>query len=619
MAADPDLRRRFEFGPFTIIPERGIVRHGDADVHLEPKQMDALVTLARHYPGVVSKDLLIEEVWGGRATADESIVQCIKGIRQALDKDDPRKPRYVETIHARGYRLMVPVTVSGHEAPVSNGMQVPKAWWIGGAAALLVLAFVAGQLNKPDGDGSTIESVVVTRFKNMGDPNNQFLVDGFAEQLISTLYQVPGLRIVKGHLPADDETTEEIASRYDADTVVRGSVQQLNDRFTIRTTVYTEDPAYQCGQNFGGALQDMFSLHEQVATMVRNCIVGVAPGTVSPASRPSGSVSYLRYLRGKSYLARRDVGSLERAVELFIESIEIDPAYGLAYLDLANTYVLLADYGSPNVMFDLALATVEEGSARDPSISEAAQTYVGYVQTKRGEWAAAMASFETAINSKTEYPPALHYYSRLLAATGRLEESLVAARAAWEMDREEQVLNSRLAIALLWNNQMEEARQFYEIANAIDIGAPIHLLSYALFLIRDERIDEARAVARRAMERYRIDASWVDPVFDALARSPKSPETIAVLDEYSSRNVIPNSVLVTFWVLAGQADRAMDMAWNLVDDPSYFEVELLYIDEFRILRQHKDFLRLLDELGLSDYWRQVPCRWDNEAGICVPT
>ena len=128
MAADSDLRRGFEFGPFTVIPERGIVRRDGEDVHLEPKQMDALVTLARHQPGVVSKDLLVEEVWGGRATADESIVQCIKGIRQALDKDDPRDPRYVETIHGRGYRLMLPLRVTEPEVAEPARMQIPRTW-----------------------------------------------------------------------------------------------------------------------------------------------------------------------------------------------------------------------------------------------------------------------------------------------------------------------------------------------------------------------------------------------------------------------------------------------------------------------------------------------------------
>ena len=89
MAADSDLRRGFEFGPFKVIPERGIVRRDGADVHLEPKQMDALVTLARHQPGVVSKDVLVNEVWGGRATADESIVLPCLGGRGSRGEETP--------------------------------------------------------------------------------------------------------------------------------------------------------------------------------------------------------------------------------------------------------------------------------------------------------------------------------------------------------------------------------------------------------------------------------------------------------------------------------------------------------------------------------------------------
>jgi tetratricopeptide (TPR) repeat protein len=453
----------------------------------------------------------------------------------------------------------------------------------------------------------------------MSGADDQFLVDGFSEQLISTLYQVPDLRILKGNLPAEDEGPREIASRYGVDAVVSGSVQQLDDQFSIRTTVFAEDPANQCGQSFSGSVQDMFSLHEQVATKVRDCIVGVNEERVSPASKPASSVSYLRYLRGMSFLARRDLDSLERAAELFLESIEIDPDYGSAYLALANTYVLLADYAAEKARFDLAVATIEEGIARDPSIQEAAQTYIGYVHTKRGDWMAATVAFDIATGSTTEYPPAQHYYSRLMAAVGRIDDSLAAAKAAWEMDQEKPVLNSRLAIAHLWKYEMEEARQFYDIANAMGAGWPIHLRSYALFMLRDDRIDEASEVLSHSLTRPQEDASWVGPVFDELARSPNSESMIAVLQEYSGRNVIPPAVLALFWVLAGQADPAMEIAWNLVDNPNYFDIEAIYLDEFRILRQHEDFPRFLQEIGLTDYWRSAGCEWKNDAVTCDST
>jgi DNA-binding winged helix-turn-helix (wHTH) protein/TolB-like protein len=613
MAAASDLRRGFEFGPFTIIPERGIVRRDGEDVHLEPKQMDALVTLARHQPGVVSKDLLIEEVWGGRATADESIVQCIKGIRQALDKDDPRDPKYVETIHGRGYRLMVPLKIPEPEVPEVARMQIPRSWIVGAVVAVVVL--VIALILQPSFE--PIESVVVTRFENLSGNEVPPITDGFTEQLITTLHQIPELVVKKGRLPAVDESDEQIAADYDVLSVVRGSVQRYEGQLRITARIVDSDGVNRWAGTVDGTVDDLFNLHEQVAIQVRDAIVGKSRDSFTAPNKPTNSVAYLRYLRGQSFLERRDLSSLEQAAELFLESIEIDPAYGSAYLALANTYVLLADNDAQESMFDLALATVEEGITRDLSISEHAQTYIGYVQTKRGEWSAATDSFETATSSTTEYPPAQHYYSRLMAATGRIDDSLAAAKAAWEMDREDPVLTSRLAIAHFWKNEMEAARQFYDIANAMDFGAAIHLQSYALFLIRDDRINEARELVRRALTLYQFDASWVDPIFDELARSPNSESMVAVLEEYSARKEMLQNALVIFWVLAGQADRAMEMAWKLVDDPTYFEIELIFLDEFRILRQHEDFPRLLDELGLTDYWRSAGCQWDNDAGICI--
>lgn len=143
----------------------------------------------------------------------------------------------------------------------------------------------------------------------------------------------------------------------------------------------------------------------------------------------------------------------------------------------------------------------------------------------------------------------------------------------------------------------------------MNLGAPIHLMSYALFLIRDKRIDEAREVARAAMILYEIDASWVDPVFDELLKDATAASMASVLDEYAARNLMQPVALVTFRAMAGQAELAMEIAWKLVDDPRFFEMELIYLDEFKSMRQHPDFPRFLDEVGLSEYWASVDCRW----------
>ena len=62
-----DLQRGFELGPWTVIPERDLLRQGEAEEHLEPMVMDVLVVLASRQGDVVTKDQLVAVVWDGRA------------------------------------------------------------------------------------------------------------------------------------------------------------------------------------------------------------------------------------------------------------------------------------------------------------------------------------------------------------------------------------------------------------------------------------------------------------------------------------------------------------------------------------------------------------------------
>lgn len=615
MSTKSDLQRGFEFGPFKVIPDRNIVRWEGNESHLEPKQMKALVTLAEHQPGVVSKQHLVDEVWNGRATSDESITGCIKGLRAALDNDNPRKPKYIETIHGRGYRLIVPLVVSD---AVPQDVERPRKWIPGLAVAIVIVA--AGVFwftwPSPVRPPHTIDSVVITQFANMSSEATQPTVDGFTEQLVSTLYEVPNLEIKKGILPSESDTATDIADRYGVGWVVFGSVQQMNGQIKITARIDDRESVVEWAGTFTGTDDEIFDLHEQVATAVRDRIRGKSAEAVTASSRPTNSEAYDKFLLGQYYLEKRDKDSLDRAVAFFIESIELDPGYGPAYLNLANSYMLLADYRAREEMFDLAITTAEAGVSQDPKIHDAAQTVHGYVLLKRGDWMAATEAFDIATTSVAEYPPSHHYHSRLLAAVGRVNDSLNAAVRAWEMEPDAQVLNSRLAISYFWKNDMENARRFYTVANTLGQGAPIHQLSYALFLVRDGKGDEAREAVRHAMILYGADPSWVDPVFDELTISPTSEAMNSVLQEYTTLNIIPANVLVALWAIAGQSDKAMELTWRLVDDPSFFDIELIYLDEFSALRRHADFPRFLDQLGISDYWRDIGCRWENDKLNC---
>ncbi len=112
--------RGFQMGPWTVLPERGLLRNGDDEKRIEPLVMDVLVALAVGDGDVVSKDQLVQAAWGGRPVTDDVIVHSIAGLRKSLG-DNARDPDYVENIPRRGYRLKTPVIVK------SDGKAGPKA------------------------------------------------------------------------------------------------------------------------------------------------------------------------------------------------------------------------------------------------------------------------------------------------------------------------------------------------------------------------------------------------------------------------------------------------------------------------------------------------------------
>jgi len=110
----------FRLAEWEVRPEDGSLRSPQAAHRLEPLLMTLLVFLASRAGQVVSKQQLLDAVWEGRFVSDETIKGSLYQLRKALG-DDPRRPRFVETLPKRGYRLLVPPVPLTATAPTAPG------------------------------------------------------------------------------------------------------------------------------------------------------------------------------------------------------------------------------------------------------------------------------------------------------------------------------------------------------------------------------------------------------------------------------------------------------------------------------------------------------------------
>ena len=97
--------KKLEFPPFTLDPDGQRLWRGKRPVDLRPKPWQLLCYLAERPQQLVTKDDLLDAVWGDVEVTDASLTVAIAELRRALG-DDARKPRFIETVHRRGLRFV---------------------------------------------------------------------------------------------------------------------------------------------------------------------------------------------------------------------------------------------------------------------------------------------------------------------------------------------------------------------------------------------------------------------------------------------------------------------------------------------------------------------------------
>jgi DNA-binding winged helix-turn-helix (wHTH) protein/Tol biopolymer transport system component len=108
------MARQYKFGEFTLDESRYRLKRGDRVLPLEKRPMELMFLLVERPGELVTREGIAERLWGKDVFVDldHSINTAVRKIRQAL-RDDPDKPRFLETVVGKGYRFVAPVVCTG--------------------------------------------------------------------------------------------------------------------------------------------------------------------------------------------------------------------------------------------------------------------------------------------------------------------------------------------------------------------------------------------------------------------------------------------------------------------------------------------------------------------------
>lgn len=113
-----DVHGSWTFGPYTL-DAQGHLRLGPTSIHLAPLQRRLLLALVSQRGQVLSREQLLQEVWGHNHVSEVSISRTVHGLRRAL-AEGPLGPSVIRTIYGGGYRLEVPTHAVANEQDASK-------------------------------------------------------------------------------------------------------------------------------------------------------------------------------------------------------------------------------------------------------------------------------------------------------------------------------------------------------------------------------------------------------------------------------------------------------------------------------------------------------------------
>lgn len=484
---------------------------GGAERALEPKAFAVLALLVGSPGRVFARDDILDAVWGHRHVTPGVLNRVMTLLRQALG-EDAQAPRYLHTVHGVGYRFEGPAGVATPVEATSTPASAPAAQTIPPAAStetlrrprdrvsprkspyaaalllsLLALFAYAGwkpwSRTPPAAPAAQQRSIAVLPLTTVGGGiEQQLLSEGLSENLITTLSQFEGLKVIgrsaSFRFRDGKDDSRSIGAKLGVTHLIEGSVQRDGDDVRIGIElVRVADGRVVWTQRFDRSYKDLFALQDEVALAVAGALqvrlLHGMPGAVETGRPASGNLeAYNAYLRGTYYMGSDD---LLKAIERFAEATRIDPNYAQAWSWLG---FMRAQYARGNRNGDAARAAYAQARTEidtalrlAPDFGQAHAIRANLLSSADHDWNGALAEFHKALALVPDTDPSHGALSRLLATLGRVNESIEERRKYIDGDPLTIFARVYLAELLASLGRLDEAEASLRKATELDPDA----------------------------------------------------------------------------------------------------------------------------------------------------
>jgi adenylate cyclase len=241
------------------------------------------------------------------------------------------------------------------------------------------------------------KSVAVLAFANLSDDKgSEYFSDGISEELLTVLQKIPGLHVAARtsafSFKGKNATAQEIGDKLGVAHLVEGSVRKAGNMVRIAARLTQANTGEETwSENYTRDLKDVFAVQTELAQTIVEQLKGrLTGGSTNPEAKATiqsevqaaekggtkNAEAHQHYLQGRFYANRHSEKGVVRALAEYQKAVELDPAYALAWAELASAHAWMCDFSGEigRAGFDAHLASAREATARalalEPNLPE---------------------------------------------------------------------------------------------------------------------------------------------------------------------------------------------------------------------------------------------------------
>ena len=401
------------------------------------------------------------------------------------------------------------------------------------------------------------------------DPDNAYFCEGVQDEILTRLAKVADLKVISRtstqHFKSTPDNLPQIAKQLGVAHILEGSVQKANDQVRVNVQLINAmTDAHLWADTFDRKLTDIFAVESEIAKTIAETLQAKITGSEknSIAKAPTANPeAYELYLKGRFFWNKRSGVDLRKAIEFFNQAIAKDPNYALAYAGLADSYLLLPNYGGAATadVVPPARAAVTKALELDDSLAEA-HASLGLLDTLDLRLERAITHFERAVQLKPNYATAHHWLGLGHLSLGHFDQAIAEEKRASELDPLSVIINADFAWTYASAHRLDQAEA--QARRTLEIDPRFFLAHYYLGGVRQAKgqLPEAISEFRQAFD-LNGDFYSLAGLGQAYARAGNKAEAQKILarlnEEARSRHVAPYAWALLYLGL-GDKTRALD-------------------------------------------------------------